>query len=316
LDAFDPHHVGRLLEERVLVRIVVMRGTIHLVSADDALFLRPLMQPVLAAELARHSQFAPELVGVDLEPVMAYARPLLADTPMSGAQLRSALAERFPDLHAAAAAYACRCLLPLVQVPPRGVWGKKLHVTTTPLEEWVGRPIRRNTTMVDAVVRYLSAFGPATVADISSWSRLTGMREVVERARPKLRTFTDEKGRELFDVEDAPRPDPDTPAPVRFLPEYDNMLLSHADRSRFTDTPDGALARTFGAAKGTVLVDGFVHAIWRVEVDDATGVATAVVEHHSLPKGTLSALEAEGRRAVQFWQPAASEWEVRPLPIA
>jgi hypothetical protein len=315
LDAFDPDEVGRLIEDRTLVRIVVMRGTIHLVSADDALFLRPLTQPVLDDEIARHSEFAPELVDVDLEPVMAFARPLLSETPMSGGQLRAALAERFPGLHAGALAYACRCVLPLVQVPPRGVWGKKLQVTSTPLESWVGRPLRADASIEEAVIRYLTAFGPASVADVSAWSRLTGLREVVERLRPRLRPFTDPKGRELFDLPDAIRPDPDTNAPVRFLPEYDNVLLSYADRRRFANTEGNAFARTIGPAKGSVLVDGFVQAIWRVEIDKRTGGITAIVEHQPLPKRALAALEAEGRRALRFWQPAAAAYDVRLLPI-
>lgn len=187
---------------------------------------------------------------------------------------------------------------------------------STPLEEWVGRPLRADASIDQAVLRYLAAFGPATVADVTAWSRLTGMREVVERLRPRLRMFVDSKGRELFDVPDSLRPDPDTTAPVRFLPEYDNALLSHADRSRFTDTADRAFARTIGPAKGTVLVDGFVQAIWRVELDKATGRATAVVEHRPLPKRTLAALETEGRRALRFWQPAATDHDTRLLPIA
>ena len=128
------------LEDRSLVRIVVMRGTIHLVTAGDAATLRPLMQPVLDAEIARHSEFAPHLVGVDLAPVMAVARQLMTDRPMTTPQLRAALAEQCPDVHAAAAAYACRCLLPLVQVPPRGVWGRSGQVTLAVLDGWVDRP--------------------------------------------------------------------------------------------------------------------------------------------------------------------------------
>ena len=233
LQRLDPHEVGAMLEDRRLVRIVVMRGTIHLVTARDALVLRPLTQPVMDAELARHSQFAPVLVDVDLEPVMAYAHPLLADTPMAGTQLRASLAERFPDLDAAALAYACRCLLPLVQVPPRGVWGKRLQVTSTPLDTWVGAPLAAEPSLDDVAYRYLAAFGPATTADLTAWSRLTGLRVVMDRLRPTLRPFRDERGRDLLDLPDAPRPDPDVPAPVRYLPEYDNLLLSHADRRRF-----------------------------------------------------------------------------------
>ena len=159
------------------------------------------------------------------------------------------------------------------------------------------------------------SFGPATVADVATWSRLTGFKEVVDRLRPRLRTFTDSKGRELFDLPDAARPDPDTPAPVRYLPEYDNVLLSHADRSRFAALGDG-LGRAQGAMQGTVLVDGLVQAIWRVEVDKPTGRVTAVVEHLKLPKRALRALEAEGARTIRFWRPAAADWDVRLHLIA
>ena len=202
---------------------------------------------------------------------MAYAHPLLADTPMAGTQLRASLAERFPDLDAAALAYACRCLLPLVQVPPRGVWGKRLQVTSTPLDTWVGAPLAAEPSLDDVAYRYLAAFGPATTADLTTWSRLTGLRAVMDRLRPSLRPFRDERGRELLDLPDAPRPDPDVPAPVRYLPEYDNLLLSHADRRRFAPPADRSLAGATGPAKGTVLVDGHVQGIWRVETDKSLG---------------------------------------------
>ncbi len=306
--------VGRALEARELVRIVVMRGTIHLVTADDALVLRPLMQPVMDMEIARHSQFAPELVDVDLAPVLEVAHPLMTATPMSGTALRAALGERFPDLHAAALAYACRCKLPLVQVPPRGVWGKALQVTSTPLDTWVGRPLATDARLDDVVLRYLHAFGPATVADVAAWTRLTGLREVVERLRPELRTFADERGRELFDVPDAPLPDLDTPAPVRFLPEYDNVLLSHADRSRFQ--PDGpGVAGATGPVKGTVLVDGTVQAVWHSDIARKAGRVTVVVEHAPLAKRDVAAVEAEGQRMAAFWHPPGAERSVTLRPI-
>jgi hypothetical protein len=291
-----------------------MRGTIHLVTAEDALVLRPLTQPVLDMEIARHSEFAPHLVDVDMGPVLAFARPLLAATPMSGTQLRAALAEQFPDLHAGALAYACRCHLPLVQVPPRGVWGKALQVTSTPLEEWVGRPLARRPSIDDVVLRYLAAFGPATVADAAAWSRLTGLREVLERLRPRLRTFVDERGRELFDLPDGPRPDPDGPAPVRFLPEYDNVLLSHADRHRFEADRVGWLRGVVGRAQGAVLVDGVVRAVWHSDVDRRAGQATVVVEHQRLTKRVAASVEAEARRLARFWHPGAAERTVELRP--
>jgi Winged helix DNA-binding domain len=314
LTDFDPDGFGRLIEKRELVRIVLMRSTIHLVTADDALFLRPVMQPVIDAEITRHSEYAPLLRGVDMAPVIAFAHPLLAERPMPLHKLRAVLAEQFPDLPTAAITYACRNYLPLVQIPPRGVWGKKLQVTSTPLDTWLGRPVRTDATVDEAVLRYLAAFGPALVPDAAAWSRLTGFREVFDRLRPQLRVFADEKGRELFDLPDAPLPDPDVPAPVRFLPEYDNVLLSHADRSRF-----GADAQLFasalGAYKGSVLVDGIVRAIWNSRVDKDTGAAVATVHHLPLSAADAAAVEVEARAAVEFWHPGAGRHDVHLTPI-
>ncbi|MEA3076620.1 MAG: hypothetical protein QOF60_1528, partial [Actinomycetota bacterium] len=221
---------------------------------------------------------------------------------------------KFPDLHAGALAYACRCLIPLVQVPPRGVWGKTLQVTSTPIESWVGPSVVSSPPSIDvAVLRYLAAFGPASVADVMAWCRLTGLGEVVDRLRPRLRAFTDARGRELFDVDDGPRPDPDTPAPVRFLPEYDNVLLSHANRSRFGV---GALARANVTFKGSVLVDGTVQAAWHVEHDKKSRRVALVVEHLPLGGGALGDVEAEAWAAVRFLHAGAAEHEVRMVAAA
>jgi hypothetical protein len=317
LDRFDPAVLGRLLEERAVVRIVVMRGTLHLVTAADALLLRPLVQPVLDAELARHTEHAPNLVGVDLAPVLAFAADLLAERARTGPQLRAALAARFPALDAAALAYACRNHLAVVQVPPRGVWGRAGPVTVTTAEAWLGRPLVERPSIDEVVLRYLGAFGPATVADVAAWCRLTGLREVVERLRPQLRTGHDERGRELFDLPDAPRPDPDEPAPTRFLPEYDNALLSHADRSRFQPAVDGpALPWPSGGPHGTVLHDGVVAATWSIARAADTGAATLVLHHRpSLTKRALTAMTAEGRRFLRFHEPTAAAHEVRPAPV-
>jgi hypothetical protein len=314
LDGFRPDDVAALLLDRRVVRIVVMRGTIHLVTAEDCLLLRPLVQPVLDAELARHPDFGPALRGVDLEPVLAFARPLLAERPHTGAQLRRALAERFPDLDAAALAYACRNRLAFVQVPPRGVWGQSGQVTSTTAEAWLGRaPATRHSRSIDEVVlRYLAAFGPATVADVTTWCRLTGLREVVERLRPQLRTFADERGRELFDVPDGPLPDPATAAPPRYLPEYDNLLLSHADRSRVVPAElRGRDLSAAGKVQGSVLSDGSLCGVWRIDRDKATGAATLVVSLAvGLTAGAVDGLAEEGLAMVRFHEPAAAVHDV------
>jgi hypothetical protein len=314
LDGFRPAQLAELLETRQVVRIPVMRSTVHLVTAADCLLLRPAMQPVLDAELARHSVVAPAIREVDLAPVLAFARKLLEEQPRSGRELRAVLAERFPDEDAAALAYAARNRLALVQVPPRGLWGRSSQVVTTTAEAWLGRPLAARPSLEQIALRYFTAFGPASVADFAAWSRLTGLREVVERVRSRLRTFRDENGRELFDLQDAPRPDPATPAPVRFLPEYDNVLLGHADRSRFRDEREW-LAAAEGRVMGTVLVDGLVRAVWRLE-DDADD-STLLVQHAPwLAKRAAASLAAEGRRYLGFVRPEARERAVRLVPVS
>jgi Winged helix DNA-binding domain len=306
LERFRPETLADLLLERRVVRIVCMRATIHLVTADDALLLRPLVQPVLDAELARHRDFAPALDGIDLEPVLTFARDLLAERPHTNGELRAALADRFPRHDAPALVYACRNHLALVQVPPRGVWGRAAQVTSTTAESWLGRPLVADPSVDEVVLRYLGAFGPATVADVAAWSRLTGFRDVLERLRPRLRTFVDEVGRELFDLPDGPRPDPETPAPTRFLPEYDNLLLSHADRSRFvSDETRARLSTVKGPIHGSVLDDGLLYAVWRLERD--AGAARLVISHVRSVKKRVA---AEGRRFLRFVASDATSHDV------
>jgi hypothetical protein len=187
-------------------------------------------------------------------------------------------------------------LSPLVQLPPRGVWGRSGRALLTPAEHWLGAPQHDDATPDETILRYLGAFGPATVADMRQWSGLAGLRDVVERLRPRLRTFRGEDGRELFDVPGAPLPDPGTPAPVRFLPDFDNLLLSHADRTRIIP-PDhrDAIIPALGGPTRTVLVDGFVRAKWTVADGELEIEPLA-----PLTKRAAAAVRAEGNRLVRF----------------
>jgi hypothetical protein len=294
LAGFQPKTLSAALEQRAAVRIGAMRGTIHLLTADDCLVLRTVTRPVFEGQLWRHRDFSPQLRGVELDPVIEEGR-LALEEPRTGTELRAILAERFPELDAAALAYACQMRLALVQLPPRGLWKQSAQVRLTTAESWLGRPLDAAPSLDDVVLRYLAAFGPASVADVTTWCRLSGLRAVVERLRPHLLAFRDERGRELFDLPDAPRPDPDTPAPVRFLPEYDNALLSHDDRSRFVSAADRTLlGPVWSVGWGPVLHDGVVRAIWRAQDE---GI---VVRHVALPKRGLAAIAAEGRRLARF----------------
>ncbi|MEP6953132.1 MAG: crosslink repair DNA glycosylase YcaQ family protein, partial [Solirubrobacteraceae bacterium] len=155
------------------------------------------------------------------------------------------------------------------------------------------------------VLRYLAAFGPASIPDVRTWSGLTRQRDVIERLRPELRTFRDARGRELFDLPDAPRPDPDIAAPPRFLPEYDNVLLSHADRSRING--DGRLVPLppgNGGVRGTVLVDGVFRGLWRVERDGPVAVVR-VEPFGRFTRAERAAVVAEGEQLAAFTAPDA-----------
>jgi hypothetical protein len=293
LTGFDPHGLGAMLTDRTAVRIVVMRGTVHLVTADDALVLRHLHTDFLARGL-RTSTWAKGLDGVDLDAVADRGRALVEDEPLTFRDVGVRLAERWPDRDPATLAQAVRAHVPLVQVPPRAVWGRSGQVVVTTLEHWLGRPLDTAATLDDMIVRYLAAYGPASVMDVQAWSGLTRLREVADRLGDRVVRFRNADGRELLDLPDAPRPDPDAPAPVRFLPDYDNALRSHADRRRVIDDEVRAwLNRRNGVVPGAVLVDGRAAGMWAVE--QATGAATLVVTpFHPLPQSAEDEVAAEG----------------------
>lgn len=264
LDGFVPEELSRLMADREAVRIVTMRSTIHTHTAADCRTLRPLVQPAMDRELAN---FRKGLVGVDLGRLAALARDLVETEPRTMKQLREALLVEWPHADPQSLSVAARCLLPLVQVTPRGLWGRSGQVTLTTAEHWLGRATAPDpaSLLEPTVLRYLAAFGPASVKDMQTWAGLTRLRDAFERLRPRLLTFRDERGTELFDLPDAPRPDPDTPAPPRFLPEFDNLLLSHADRTRVVPADLKGRTWTGNQAHRALLVDGFLAGLWRLE---------------------------------------------------
>jgi hypothetical protein len=313
LDGFRPADLSELLLTRKVVRIGLMRGTIHLVSADDCLRLRPVMQQSL--ERGLRSNFGRQLASVDRAELAAAGRALVEDRPMTFSELGATLSKRWPEHPPNALAQGVRALVPLVQVPPRGVWGESGQAAHTSAESWLGRPLDASTSVDHVVLRYLAAFGPATVADAQAWSGLTGLREVTGRLEPQLRTFRDEQGRELFDLPDAPRPDPDTPAPARLVAEFDNLILSHADRSRVISEPDRQrLYSRNGIFPGTVLIDGFARGMWRVTT--ARGAAKLAIELFGEASGPdRDAVTAEGERLLEFASPGSPDNELRFGPI-
>ncbi|MGW4478196.1 winged helix DNA-binding domain-containing protein [Rhodococcus triatomae] len=302
LSGFGAEQLSRLIEDRSVVRIVTMRGTVHAVTAEDALELRPWTQPIMDRDLRTNTQHAKALADLDRQSLESWARARLEASPSTLAALRPALAERWPDRDPASLAHAVRDVLPLVQVPPRGLWGRSGQPVCTTLEHWTGSAL----TEPDPeriVLRYLAAHGPATVADAQAWSGLTRLGEVFDRLRDRLRIFGGPGGAELFDLPDAPRPGRDVPAPVRILAPFDSVLLSHADRSRVIDDEHRRVLFTVnGIVKPALLVDGEVAGHVAVSVGRAGAVAE-VTGFRPLAKRVLSEVEAEARRLLEFAHP-------------
>ncbi|NES13127.1 winged helix DNA-binding domain-containing protein [Micromonospora sp. PPF5-17] len=295
-----------LLLRRQVVRATTVRGTLHVTAAADYRWLRPLLQPLMA-RLQR--QFAGRATaGVDPADLVAHAAELLAREPLSRTRLRELLARRWPDHDRSALLHSVQYLLPLVHLPPAGTWGGRVDGPCALAQEWLAAPPVPADPAV-LVRRYLAAFGPASVADVQAWSGLTRLAEVVEPIRGELRVFRDEQGRELFDLPDAERPDPDTPAPPRLLPEYDNLLLAYADRTRVLGDVERRRVLT-PAVAATVLVDGFVAGTWAVDREDGTATLR-VRPFRSLGGADREALAAEAGRLLNFVCPDQPERTVR-----
>jgi Winged helix DNA-binding domain len=304
LEGFRPEELSRLIQNREAVRGTMMRCTLHLFTARDYLKMRPVLQPVVERGF-NASPFARQIAGIDRRALLSAGRAILEERPRPGAEVAKLLGEQWPGVDADSLRYAVHYLEPLVQIPPRGLWGASSRPVLATAEAWLGRPLAGERVPDEMIRRYLAAFGPATVGDVQAWSGLSGLRAAVERMRPGLRAFRDERGRELLDVPDGPLPDPDTPAPPRFLPEFDNSLLAHVDRTRIV-----ADEHRIVSLNGSVLVGGFVRGTWKITRE--AGDATLVVEVF----GPLSGEEAatgteEGGRLLAFAAADAQRHDVR-----
>jgi hypothetical protein len=262
LQRFDPADLSDHLERRAAVRMLVMRGTVHVLAPDDALALRPWAQPALDQQ-SRTNQNSRPAKHVPVDALVEEVSRVLADGPLPVKALGQRLSDAFPGVPAAALAHAARERAPLVQVPPRGLWKRSGGVVYQTVERYLGR----ETTQVDVrelVRRYLRAFGPATPADMTTWSRVTRLTQVFASMREELVEVSCEDGRRRYDVPGAPYATADVEAPVRLLGTYDNLWLSHADRAHVV--PDDVRQRWMGSNGGvasTVFVDGFMAGLWR-----------------------------------------------------
>ncbi len=306
---FRREDLASLWDSREVVRATLMRCTLHLMSTRDFRTFRPALQPVLTG--AMRSILRDRLDSFDLQPVLAEARRLFAERPRTFTEIRNALVEQFPDADERAMGYAVRTQLLLVIVPEDHPWGFRADGDFALAEDWLGRPVEGDPDPRELVLRYLAAFGPASAADIQAWSGLGGLAPVLNELRPQLQLFRDERKRELFDLPDAPRPPEETRAPARFVGDFDNLVLSHADRTRIiADEHRPVVVTKNGLVLGTILVDGFVAGTWKVTRTRKTAALT-VTPFAPLPPAAKAELEAEGVNLVRFLEPDAHHYELR-----
>lgn len=308
IDGFVPPHLIDLLKSREVVRATLLRGTLHLLRSVDYQRLRSSIQPCLTAGM--QSIVKTRGAAFDVDAICSAARQEFQTTPRTFNEVRATLMEHFPGVDERAMGYAARTMIPLVMVPENDECGFDPDSKFTTSESWLKCPIEVEDRTEELILRYLAAFGPATVADAQAWSGLGKLKPYFESLRPRLQTFRDEKKRELFDIPDAPRPDAGTPAPVRFLPGFDNIVLGHADRSRILAEEHRTLVVTKNLqVLPTFLVDGFVAGTWDATLKKASATIT-LKPFGTIPTTAKKALEAEGERLAAFLAPGASRHEV------
>lgn len=310
VQALQRDELTGLLESRKVVRASSLRGTLHIIAAEDYLQFHPLLVPTLSRNL---HLFASRTAGFAMDSFIGAMRAYIREQPRTKAELQVKMDKLYHGMGKMQIADAVRMYLALIQIPSAGTWGftgKPAHVEAT---AWLGQPLASSSDYgrQQLILRYLAAFGPASVQDIQKWSGLTRLQSTIAALRPELLTFRDEQGRELFDLPHAPRPSADTPAPVRFLSAFDNLLLAYNEQGRiladeyysFVFSNNGLLAATF-------LVDGFVRGMWKIE-RQSTITTLLIHPFEPLPPQIQSELRQEGERLMRFALDAAQPFEIQ-----
>jgi hypothetical protein len=309
LHHFNRESLAKAIENRVVVKATLMRGTLHLFTAADYLRFRTTLQPLLsgAGEAIAKNRGA----SFDLDELLAMARQYIEEKPRTFAELSAMLTERLPEEDVGVMRYTVRTKIPLVQVPIAGGWSYSNKPEFTLAESWLGQSIANEDRLPELALRYLAAFGPASATDMQTWLGMAKLKELFEKLKPELQVYKDEGRRELFDLPDRPLPDSDTAAPARFLPEFDNLLLSHSNRTRVIAKEHHAKVYLPGLrVAATLLVDGFVSGVWKVEKNK--GAAVMVIEpFHKLNKKDRAALLEEGEQLIRFIEAKAKSFAVR-----
>jgi hypothetical protein len=305
---FDPEKLRKSAEDREIVRGSYMRCTVQTVTAEDFRKFRLTLSPVIERDTAN---WRPHYVGLDIPTVRKAVEKLLADDePRSGREIGKELHKLFPKLDLDGLVNCARIHVPVVMTPAEARWHYSRPPKLMLANRWLGGELERGQA-AELMLRGLAAIGPASTSDLRTWSGMPGVKDALEPLRPQLKVFRDESGRELFDLPDAPRPKGDTPAPVRFLGEFDNTVLSHANRGRVVDAED---AKRFNVSKNgrrafTVLIDGRVRAAWKIE-RHKTAARIIVMPFHKESKAVLAELSEEAERLLKFLETDATKFAV------
>ncbi|RJE88547.1 winged helix DNA-binding domain-containing protein [Paenibacillus sp. 1011MAR3C5] len=328
LENFQPESLADLLSNRQAIRIALMRSTIHLVSARDAGLFRTALAPMM--ERAIMSYNGKKLGGVDLAQLVATTVKIATEKPITFEELGKHLQQDWPQHEPSVLSSTARNLVPLAQIPPRGIWGQGGAARHVPLAHWLETgPVnqridgandvqghendgitRSGTAGSDTdeniklmLFRYLGAFGPASVKDMQAWSGLTRLKPYVQEWAPELECFKDEAGNELYDLRGAPLPPEDTPAPPRYLSEFDNMLISYSDRTRIMPAAYKSRIITInGLVRSTFLTDGFVRGTWTIE-ENKESATLRLQPFEPINDDDLESLREEGTRLLHFAAP-------------
>ncbi|GHO91195.1 hypothetical protein KSF_012430 [Reticulibacter mediterranei] len=309
LHSFQRDDLTRLLEQRLVVRTSMMRRTLHLTTAEDYMHFRPALQIMYHRLL--HTYFSKYRINdCEKEHLEVTMRSYLQEKPRTNVDLRAKLAEMAPGMDERLL-YIVRMSIPLIQVFPGGVWGVGGSPAYTEAPAWLGRSFASSEMgLRSLILSYLTAFGPASVKDIQSWSGLTRLQPAVDALRAELMVLRDEQGRELFDVPGAPLPAAETPVPVRFMPDFDNLLLAHHDRRRIiADTYRPFVFPGNSMVLPTFLIDGFVRGVWKIE-RTTTGAKLLIQPFEQLTNSTCEVLRAEGEHLLHWVAERTTNLEV------
>lgn len=298
--------LGLALSERRVVKATTMRGTLHLHSAEDYTVLRPALQPALTRGV--QSVLRKRMEGLDLAALRDLGVRFFSERPATFKELRDHLEATRPGGDVRAMAYIIRTQVPLVQVPETSRWMFKPRCPFALAARFLDRPIPELAEPHGLVRRYLAAFGPATPADAAAWSGLANLAPVFEAISAELVELTDERGRTLYDLPDAPRPSADTPAPVRFIAAFDNLVLGHADRARIV--PDAYRSRICTRnlqVRPTFTVDGMVAGLWETTTKGKRSATLTIRPFQPLPAAARRALRREAEPLLRFMEEDATE---------